>query len=328
MSQLSLIIPSYRRVKHLLRALESVQKQIYHDFEILVVDNAADEDVEREVTKFNQTARVSARYLAEPRLGLLHARHAGVCAARGDILIFTDDDATFDPSWLQAYAKAFTEHPDMAAAGGPVRPIWEVSPPEWLLKFIGDAKIFGVLSLIDLYDEFRLGPKYLFFGVNMAIRRDVLFKVGGFNPESFGDIWLGNGETGLNHKLWDRKMLIGYIPEAVVYHHIPPQRMTAKYFCHRMSNEGACAEYAKFHERIPGPVGLLLRIFRIGLSFMNSALMILARALVKRKGFIFLKTRMSLAYALSRIRYVLRLFHDRQFRELVTKKDWLKADYC
>src|SRR5207249_7611413 len=41
----------------------------------------------------------------------------------------------------------------------------------------------------------------------MAIRRDVLFQVGGFNPDLVGDFFLGDGATGLNRKLWERGMV-------------------------------------------------------------------------------------------------------------------------
>ena len=119
-------------------------------------------------------------------------------------------------------------------------------------------------------------------------------------------------------------MLVGYVPEAVVYHHIPPQRMTVEYFCRRMANEGGCTEYARFHEGIPGPLGLSLRIARIGLSLARQALITPARMVIRRDRFAMLRLRMRLAYDLSRIRYVLRLFHDQQLRELVTKKNWLR----
>ena len=186
-------------------------------------------------------------YVREERLGLHNARHAGVWAAKGDILLFTDDDATFDPGWLSAYAEAFDSHPEMAAAGGPVRASWEAPPPQWLVEFMGDVKTFGILSLMEPYDDFRLNADGIFFGVNMAIRANVLLEMGGFNPEAFGAVWLGDGETGLIYKLWDHRMLIGYIPEALVYHHIPPERMTVQYLRVRMANQGACDLYSDFH---------------------------------------------------------------------------------
>jgi glycosyltransferase involved in cell wall biosynthesis len=226
--QVSIIIPTYQRVHMLLQALKSLQEQTLPDFEILVVDNAADAKVERLVGEFNQSARLPVRYVPEPKLGLHNARHAGAHVANGQILIFTDDDATFDPGWLRAYAKAFGEHPEMAAAGGPVRPVWEVCPPKWLLEFMGDAKTFCPLSLMEPYDQFCLDSRGYFFGVNMAIRRSV-FEYTGFRPELFGTRTIGNGETGLNQEISRRGGLIGYSPEAIVYHHIPAHRMTVGY---------------------------------------------------------------------------------------------------
>jgi len=199
--KISVIIPTYRRPQLLRQALHSLQGQSLPTFEVIVVDNASDPEVERMV---HAVKELPVRYVPEARLGLHYARHAGVYATDAELLVFTDDDATFDRDWLQAYQDAFTCHADMAAAGGPVRPLWEISPPAWLLEYMGDAKEFGILSLMEPYDHFRLGPDGYFFGVNMAIRRDTVFETGGFHPESFGDSWFGDGESGLRQKLRDQ----------------------------------------------------------------------------------------------------------------------------
>ncbi|MCX6654494.1 MAG: glycosyltransferase family 2 protein [Candidatus Bathyarchaeota archaeon] len=319
--KISVIVPTYKRLRTLLPALHSLQEQTLSDFEILVVDNAADTAVEQAVVEFNRSAIVPARYLPEPHLGLHNARHAGARAANGEILVFTDDDATFAPGWLQAYARAFDKHPEMAAAGGPVKPIWEVAPPQWLLKFIGDIKVFPLLSLMEPYDIFHLDPKGYFIGVNMAIRRDVLFKVGGFNPESFGDIWLGDGETGLYQKLWRQKMLVGYVSDAVVYHHIPPNRMTVDYFRRRMENEGACDMYARYHNRVPN--WLLLCKHACAIAIRNSIYWVVAVLLKDRNDARSLHTQLHAARTQSQFKYVVRLIFDRDFQRLVLKADWL-----
>lgn len=322
--KITVIIPTYMRAKHLRQALQSLQEQTLPEFEILVVDNAADSSIRQLVDDFNLEAKFPARYIPEPDLGLHNARHAGARRAKGEILVFTDDDATFVPDWLRAYAQAFDKHPEMAAAGGPVRPLWETPPPEWVFKFWGNGKVFGVLSLMEPFREFLLTPEGYFFGVNMAIRRGRLFEVGGFNPDSFGDIWLGDGESGLNSKLWDNSMLIGYIPEALVYHHIPPERMTVKYFCHRWGNQGVCVEYSNFHYNNHDALGLLFRLARIGLITLPKLGFILYKDLLtKNDSLSGIKFRMNLAFHFSRFRYILRLARDRKFRDLVIKKDWL-----
>lgn len=319
--KISVIIPTYNRPQSLVRALQSLQEQTLSDFEILVVDNAADAKVEQIVMDFNRTARIPAQYVPEPRLGATNARHSGARTARGDLLVFADDDQTSDPGWLAAYARAFAEHPEMAAAGGPVRPVWEVTPPAWVLEFIGQAKMVNILGLIEAHDKFQLDPKGVFFGGNMAIRRDVLFQVGGFNPDYYGDVLLGDGETGLNHKLWKRELLIGYVPEAVGYHHIPSQRMTLKYFRHRMANEGACDVYSWFHDGVPHWVRLIKHAS--GIVRRNGKCWIAALLFRGRTDKRSIDAQIQAARTMSQLKYVIQLILSKDLRQLVLKKDWL-----
>jgi len=321
MSGITVIIPTYRRTGSLLRALRSLQDQTLEKFEILVVDNAADRDLAEKVTDFNGTARVPVRYIAEPALGLHNARHCGVREARHALLVFTDDDATFGPGWLGAYDRAFEKHPEMAAAGGPVRPVWEVDPPQWLREFIGTRKHFIMLSLMEPYQEFHLRPDGYFFGVNMAIHRDVLFEAGGFNPESFGDIWLGDGEVGLYRRLQREGKLIGYVPDAIVYHHIPPDRMTVEYFCRRMANEGASDIYTRFHEGIPHKLHLLRLACQIAIQ--NGVIWVKAMLLKGRTDASSLRIQLRGSRTQVQLKQVARLILYKDFQRLVLKDRWL-----
>lgn len=75
-------------------------------YEIIVVDNASTDATPQEIKNLQgDVNRHILRYVSEERLGLHNARHAGARAANGEILVFTDDDATFDPGWLQSYAQ-------------------------------------------------------------------------------------------------------------------------------------------------------------------------------------------------------------------------------
>lgn len=319
----SVIIPTYKRLNELMRSLESLQEQNHPEYEVILVDNAADNKVHGMVEAFNRAARVKARYTPEPNLGLHNARHAGARAARGDLLVFTDDDATFDPGWLQAYAEAFAQRPEMAAAGGPVRPIWEVSPPTWLLDFIGDAKMFGPLSLMEPYNEFRLGPDGFFWGVNMAIRRDVLFDVGGFNPELIGGLTVGDGESGLNRKLQERGWLVGYVPDALVYHHISAARMTLDYFCKWQGHLAGAQMYCRYHAHLPGRLRLAFDAAGAALSF--AGIWVLARCIRSQANRPAISLTLRSALGAARFRYILRLIYDRDLRQTVTHRDWLNS---
>jgi GT2 family glycosyltransferase len=322
---LSVIIPTYNRAASLKRALASAVSLDYlaERFEIIVVDNGSTDET-RAVVSEAQNIKPSFRlhYVKEDRLGLHNARHAGVIAATGEILIFTDDDATFETDWLRAYAQAFASHPDMAAAGGPVRPRWEVPPPEWLVDFIGATRTFGMYSLMEPCDEFRLSGEEVFFGVNMAIRATILRDVGGFNPEAFGPMWLGDGETGLNHKLWDRGMLVGYVPDALVYHHIPAERMTMQYLRDRAANQGACDLYTDYHRTRPHTGLILAHACRLLIT--KSFSWATAALLKNRTDTASVNIQLDAARTQTQLRYMLRIAFDKRFQNFIAKKDWLK----
>jgi glycosyltransferase involved in cell wall biosynthesis len=320
--RLSLVIPTYRRPDDLMRCLESVQSQTLQDFEAIVVDNSPEAAMRASIEASNASARVRARYVHEPRLGLHNARHAGARAALGDVLVFTDDDAVYDPGWLEAYVRGFEAHPNMAAASGRVLPLWEETPPEWLCNAVqADPTMFPPLSLLDLSPEFRLTPDGILFGVNMAIRRDILFSAGGFNPEIFGDRWLGDGETGLNRKLWARHELIGYLPDALVHHGVGPERMTLAYLRRRQANDGACDVYARFHTRMPGLPGLVGAAVGI---VADSARDWAAEPLFHgRNDPRALRVQLRAVRARARLQYVVRLMFSPSLRALVTRESWL-----
>jgi glycosyltransferase involved in cell wall biosynthesis len=305
-----------------LRCLESIQHQSLQDFELVVVDNSPDGELCPRIDAFNTGALIRARYVHEPRLGLHNARHAGARAASGDVLVFTDDDAVFDSEWLAAYSRCFDREPQMAAAGGRVVPEWDAPPPAWLcVAMAADPTMFPALSLLDLSPEFRLTHDGIFFGVNMAIRRDPLFSTGGFNPEIFGNRWLGDGETGLNRKLWARRELIGYVPDAVVYHRVTAERMTVDYLRRRQANDGACDMYARFHRGMPSLTGLAWAALGIGAeSVRDWAVAPVFRGRTDPRA---LRVQLRAARAWARLEYVVRLMGDPQLRAQVTRENWL-----
>jgi glycosyltransferase involved in cell wall biosynthesis len=320
--RISLVIPTYRRAEDAMRCLASVQQQLLDDFEVLLVDNTPDAELRSRIDAFNATARVRVRYVHEPRLGLHNARHTGARAATGDVVVFTDDDAEFDPGWLAAYARQFEACAEMAAAGGRVLPSWDAAPPDWLCQTIRrDPRMFPALSLLDLSPEFQLTADGIFFGVNMAVRREALFAAGGFNPEIFGDRWLGDGETGLNRKLWSCGQLVGYVPDALVYHHVSRERMTVAYLRRRQTHEGACDMYARFHPDVPSPTALLPTVAEI---VRDSARDWLAEPLFRgRTDPRSLRVQLRAVRAWSRLQYVVRLMFDARLRALVARETWL-----
>lgn len=321
---LSVIIPTYKRPQEMLRTLSSLQKQTLKDFEIIVVDNASDPKIKKMIARFNKPVRVSVKYIAEPNLGLHNARHAGARAAKGEILVFTEDEMTFVPNWLKSFRNAFLEYPQMAASGGKISLVWKVLPPTWLISLIGSSKVFPPLGLMEPYDNFHLSKKGFFFGGNMAIRKNILFKVGGFNPEMFGNTWLGDGETGLNRKLWKEKLLIGYVPKAMGYHNISKEKMTFAHLYGRMANTGKCDIYTIFNEAgVPKSWPNLLN-----LSLFYSFLWITVKywlGSVFLKGIASFSLRCKLQYIRTKaqIEYIFEIMNNKKLQRLIVKRRWL-----
>jgi glycosyltransferase involved in cell wall biosynthesis len=322
--RISVIICAHNGAAKLRSTLQSrLDQSLSNEFyEIVIVDNASTDDTRDYIKSLNEERQYPINYVYETQLGLHFARHAGARAAKGDLLVFTDDDASADPELLSCYIKAFERHPSMKAAGGPVLPQWESPPEDWLKEIIGKDYFFPALALLDLYKEFRLSPDGLFFGVNLAVKRNVLFSLGGFNPDSFGAMWLGDGESGLLRRLLEKGMHVGYVPDAKVYHHIPPERMTRKYLKRWSQNWGATEAYAKYSEGLPSTARLFVDLFSLMILRMPKISYIALKHRGKNDP-LSIHRIMWAHCALEQMRYVWRLISSQQFRKFVTHKDWL-----
>ena len=247
----SIIIPTYSRPGYLKDAVNSIQAQDFdgEQFEIIVVDNGPAAEAKEVVEEANRNGLHPVRYVREPHVGLHHARHAGAQEAQGEILVYVDDDVIAPPGWLRAMVRPF-EDPDVGVVGGKVLPRWEAAPPEWLVGFPE-----SYLSLLNLGDEeLQLSWPDVVYGCNMAIRRSVLYESGGFNPDAIGDrqlIWRrGDGETGLQKRVYENGHKVVYLPQAWIHHRIPASRLTAQAFCRRGLLVGLSMSYRHIRDTV------------------------------------------------------------------------------
>lgn len=320
---ITLVVPTFRRPESLRRLLVSLREQALADFETLVVDNDCDPGVRAMVEGVAGEVPCRLRYVCEPERGLHNARHAGARAARGEVLVYTDDDATFYPQWLAAYARAFTEHPELAAAGGPVRPAFEGEPPDWLLDDMADRPAYPWLSVMDLGEEYLQGGELFFYGVNMAVRREVLFRLGGFNPDSVGGVRVGDGETGLQRAITAAGLPIGYVPDAGVTHHIPPGRTTLAYYRRRRAFDGSHMLYLHVRRGKLPPSRLAMLRHCVGLVLREWRLWLAAWRVGGRTDPASLDLAGRAAMGRGRLAYAFRLVWDARLRELVSRSRWL-----
>ena len=115
--------------------------------------------------------------------------------------------------------------------------------------------------------------------------------------------------------------MIGYVPDALVYHYVPPERITVTYIRRRQASDGACDMYARFHDEMPSLPGLLRAALAIvGESARDWAAEPLFRGRTDPRA---LLVQMRAARARARFQYVARLMVNPGLRALVTQRDWL-----
>ena len=215
---ISIILCSYNRAAGLNQTLQALGKvRIRPDWkaEVLVVDNASTDGTAAIVEKIKLT-NMDVRYLFEGRKGKGHALNAGLNNARGDILLFTDDDVLIPEDWVEEMVAVLNGEKCDAVTGQItlaehlMRP-WMTPMHRWWLASSHDAKPRdGVRELI---------------GANMGFRRSVLDRVPAFETE-LGPGALGLGEDTLfGWQLVEAGCTIKYAPKASVIHNLNSDRL-------------------------------------------------------------------------------------------------------
>lgn len=168
--------------------------------------------------------------------GLSGARNSGIAATSADILVFMDEDAQAEPSWL-ARLIALYDDPHVLGVGGAIVPQWQATRPAWF-----PAEFQWVIGCTYLGMPTHLAPVRNLIGCNMSFRRAVFDTVGGFRHGigRIGSLPVGCEETELcirARQAFPTRDFY-YQPTAEVRHLVPPERAQWRYFMSRCYSEG------------------------------------------------------------------------------------------
>jgi glycosyltransferase involved in cell wall biosynthesis len=228
----TVLICTYNRAYDLGRTLASLARiNTRLSWDVMVVDNNSSDHTGDVVQTCARSFPVQLHYLFEGRQGKSNALNTGMTHARGRIIAFTDDDVEVPADWLDAGVRPLLEQPDLDYTGGPVRPAWGAPRPPWLDE---RGNLGGTIAVKDhgsvpfIFEEQRKTP----LGVNMAVRRTLIEKIGGFRPD------LGrNGRSLLGQEqaeFFYRSRRAGarglYVPDMSLTHAVPAARLTRNYF--------------------------------------------------------------------------------------------------
>lgn len=198
-------------------------------WEILIIDNASSDATPTTLAKADwRPSMVPVRVVREERLGLSNARNRAVIDARGEYIVFMDDDETPDPEWLRAYEASIVSHsPD--ALGGRIEVFFEDGVrPSWL-----QDDLLGFLGRLDHGPAGWLtDTRTPIFGGNFAFRRSVFQRIGSFDARlgRQGSINVGGEDTEIYARLLASGCTVRWVPEALIKHRIQTAKLRRSYF--------------------------------------------------------------------------------------------------
>ena len=196
-------------------------------WEVIVVDNNCT-DHTTSIIASHRTV-LPLRGVVEPRQGHSHARNRAVAEAKGNYLLWTDDDVLVDADWIVHHLAAVQTYPEAQFFGGPVRPWYETSPPRWVMRHFHRVK--HCWAIVDLGPETRpLTSTEYPCGANVGFRMEAMRQYP-FDP------CLGRVGTQLSSE--DETRVIEairrdggegvWVGNAGVDHFLPTQRITPRY---------------------------------------------------------------------------------------------------
>ncbi|BAU13811.1 glycosyl transferase family 2 [Leptolyngbya sp. NIES-3755] len=184
-----------------------------------MIDNAPTDDRTQELVASLPTVR----YVQEPKAGLNFARNQALEVANTELLAFLDDDVVVDRLWFEGLITAWAENPDAAAWTGLVLPYELETEAQILFESRGGfGRGFEKIRYGQILPQnplYPCGAGIFGAGCNMAFRRDVLLKLGGFDEAlDTGAPLPGGGDLDIFYRMIRSNNVLVYEPQYLVYH--------------------------------------------------------------------------------------------------------------
>jgi glucosyl-dolichyl phosphate glucuronosyltransferase len=241
----TIVVSTHNRASRLNRLLTTLlidQDAGEVRYDVILVDNNSTDDTVEIVKPWRRSFR-SLQYIFEPRQGVSFGRNAGVAAARGAIVAFTDDDNEPAKDWVSTIGRLFRENPRLELCGGKVIPRWSEAPPGWL-----DRRHWSPVAILDYGAEpfwTSTNRPVCLLTANLAVRRNVFDRIGGFSPRfprCQDHEWL--------LRFWEAGGRGLYSPDLIVVGPVPHERMTRRYHRAWHRQHGRAAARMRLQERV------------------------------------------------------------------------------
>jgi amino acid adenylation domain-containing protein len=172
-NSVSVIIPSYNSAQFLPEAIESVLRQTYPVFEIIVVDDGSTDETKQVCASYP-----TVKYIYQSNQGIAGARNTGMRASKGEYLIFFDSDDCLLPNAVEIGVNSINSHPEVGFVFG-----------SYVLQSINPD---GSYTTEEIYDnqpevasyETILACKHKLQCACVIFRRGAVESVGGFSSNA------------------------------------------------------------------------------------------------------------------------------------------------
>ena len=235
---ISVLIATRNRAPQLLRVLHSLQQQSLEseNFEVIVIDNGSEDNTNSALEGCLTTFPLVR--LFEPRVGKSYALNCGLDAASGSLIVFTDDDVTASPEWLESLWRATQRFPAVDVLCGPIVPDFPPVTPEWLHHHFFASALFGRFE--PGIPEGPLPACMLPFGANFAARHSAIsgerFRLDLGPSRENGPLFCEDTEFLQRFRCEGRQFV--FVPAAQVTHHVSPEQTQPSSICERAFHFG------------------------------------------------------------------------------------------
>lgn len=255
MKGISLLIPTCNRANSLRRTLSSLdQLEIPPgvEVEVVVIDNNCRDQTGDVVAQAAREYQLPVRHVRESQQGLCFSRNRGLAEARFDHLVFLDDDILISPQWLVAYGEARKTF-GVDAVVGPVYPLFEQAPPEFLRGRALDIISSGYSRRGDVPLLLPLTHAHALPGCNFGVTSEMARRLNGFQThlDRSGPGMLAGGDTDFGQRLVAAGGRTAYHPGCWVQHVIGPEKLTRAYLRKRAFGLGATTR--RMQSQTPSP---------------------------------------------------------------------------
>ncbi len=176
----SVVVPTYNRGKPLCDTLKSLFGQNYRHYEIIVVDQSTKKFPKKE--EFLKRSKNKFSLISLKQANLPHARNIGITKAKGEIVLFCDDDVLTKKNLISSHVANFSD-PSVGAVVGRVVTLGQKVKP----NFTDIGKIFPWGAIAGGYSSKIRQELNNIIGCNISMREKILKKLGGFDENFIGN---------------------------------------------------------------------------------------------------------------------------------------------